>query len=187
MFSTKSQAAAIASAVILSIGGGAYATAAATTTSGTAASAPSNPHEKPLTGETHRHGPGGHRGDPDGRGMDTAALATTLGVTETKLEAALEATRPARDDRDGKRTEHAAAIAKALGESTAAVQAVMDANRPDRGTGHEALITALAKKGAGDAAHDARHDAMAAALAKDLGIDAAKVEAALEANRPQRP
>ena len=72
------------------------------------------------------HGPGGRGGGH----LDTAALAKSLGVTEAKLQAALDATRPAKGDRGDKRGEMAAAIAKALGESTADVQAVLDANRP---------------------------------------------------------
>ena len=36
------------------------------------------------------------------------------------------------------------------------------------------------------AAHDSRHAAMARALAEELGLDADKVAAALEANRPQK-
>lgn len=154
-------------------------------------------------------GPGdrGH-GGPGGRHLDTAALAKTLGVTEAKLQAALDATRPAKDDKMGDR---AAAIAKALGQSQADVQAVLDANRPTPPTAgstpqqqpakpdESALAKALATKfgitqdkaqAALDAAHgdrDQHETELAAALAKELGLDTAKVTAALEAQRPSRP
>ncbi len=145
-------------------------------------------------------GPGGHRGPGGfGPGFDTAALAKTLGVTETQLQSALEATRGSKQDRKGDR---AAAIAKALGAPTSDVQAVLDAQRGgDRGPrgprgDRSALVTALAEKtgksepavtAALEALHEDRHDAEATALAKQLGIDASKVKTALEAARPQRP
>jgi hypothetical protein len=149
-------------------------------------------------------GPAGGRGGhgPGDRGhLDTAALAKALGVTEAKLQAALDAARPAKADR---LSEHAAAIAKALGESQADVQAVLEAQRHASGTAPQrharpdesALAKALAARfgvsqakaqAALDAAHgdrDDRADAFAAALAKELGLDAAKVKAALDAQRP---
>src|SRR4051794_20963288 len=67
-------------------------------------------------------GRGGHGHGGRGGHLDTAALAKALGVGEAKLQAALDATRPAKGDRVN---EHAAAIAKALGESQADVQAVL--------------------------------------------------------------
>ena len=157
-------------------------------------------------------GPGGHgHGGPGGGHFDTAALAKTLGVTEDKLQAALDNVRPAKGDRDGKRTEWTAAIAKALGQSNADVQAVLDANRPtppaagstpqQRPTKPDdsALVKALAAKfgiaqdkaqAALDAAHGDKGDRdneLAAALAKELGLDAAKVKSALEAQHPDHP
>lgn len=156
-------------------------------------------------------GPGGRgHGGPSGR-LDTAALAKSLGVTEDKLQAALDKVRPAKGDRDDRRTERTAAIAKALGQSTADVQAVLDANRPDPPAAgstpqqrpakpdDSALAKALAARfgisqdkaqAALDAAHgdkDNRGDELAAALAKELGLDATKVKSALEAQRPDRP
>jgi hypothetical protein len=155
-------------------------------------------------------GRGGH-GGPGGPKMDTAALATALGVTEAKLNAALDATRPAKGGKDAKHAERAAAIAKVLGASQADVQAVLDANRPARPTpgstpparpaqpDDSKLVAALADKfGVSEAKAQAALDAghlergeheseMAAALAKELGLDAAKVKAALEAQRPQAP
>jgi hypothetical protein len=153
-------------------------------------------------------GRGGGRGGPGGHGghFDTAALATSLGVTEAQLQAALDKVRPAQGDKGDKLTAQAAAIAKALGASTADVQAVLEANRPDRSKGtpgerpdRSALAKALATKlgvteakaqAALDAAHGDRDDRaaeLASALAKELGLDAAKVTSALEAQRPTRP
>jgi hypothetical protein len=151
----------------------------------------------------------GH-GGPGGGHIDTAALAKTLGVTDAKLQAALDATRPVGADgsRDDKRTGWTAAIAKALGQSTADVQAVLDANRPTPPTAgstpqqrpakpdDSALAEALAAKfgipqdkaqAALGAARNTKDDEMAATLAKALGLDTAKVEAALEAQRPDHP
>jgi hypothetical protein len=145
-----------------------------------------------------RGGPGGH--GHGGRGhVDAAALAKALGVTEAKLTAALDATRPTVKDKgdDGR----AAAIAKALGQSESDVQAVLDANRPDRGAGkdggdRDALAKALAAKfgiaqskaqSALDAIRDDRETAFATALAKELGLDAAKVKTALDAQHPNHP
>ncbi len=159
-------------------------------------------------------GPGGRgHGGPGGGGhFDTAALAKTLGVTEDKLQAALDKTRPADGNRDDKRTEWTAALAKALGQSTADVQAVLDANRPTPPPAagstpqqrpakpdDSALAKALAAKfgisqdkaqAALDTAHGNkgdRDDEMATALAKELGLDATKVKSALEAQRPSHP
>ena len=157
-------------------------------------------------------GPGGRGHDgPGGGHLDTAALAKTLGVTEDKLRAALDNVRPAKGDRDNKRTEWTAAIAKALGQSTAEVQAVLDANRPAPPTAgttpqqrpakpdESALAKALAAKfgvsqdkaqAALDAAHGDkgdRGDELAGALAKELGLDTAKVTSALAAQRPSHP
>jgi hypothetical protein len=160
-------------------------------------------------------GPGGRgHGGPGGTHIDTAALAKTLGVTEAKLQAALDATRPtdANGNRDDKQTEWTAAIAKALGQSTADVQAVLDANRPappaagsttpqqrPAKSDDSALAKALAAKfgisqdkaqAALDAAHGDqgdRGDELAAALAKELGLDTAKVTSAVEAQQPARP
>jgi hypothetical protein len=154
--------------------------------------------------DTGRGGGGGDGHGHGGRGgghVDTAALATTLGVTEAKLTAALDKVRPSKGD---ERTEDTAAIAKALGQSPADVQAVLDANRPDRSAGRgkpdeTALAKALATKfgiaqdkaqAALDAAHGdrgQRDTALATALAKELGLDAAKVQSALEAQHPGHP
>lgn len=148
-----------------------------------------------VTG-THADGRGGDHGGHGGgfgRGVDTAALAKTLGVTEAKLQTALQATRGTKDATKGDR---AAAIAKALDATTADVQAVLDAQGgggPGGRGDQSALVTALAKKTgkteaevtkALEAQHTAREDAEATALAKALGIDAAKVKSALAAAKP---
>ncbi|MEV4422714.1 hypothetical protein AB0L40_22470 [Patulibacter sp. NPDC049589] len=154
-----------------------------------------------VTG-THAGGLGGHGGHGGGkggfgRGVDTAALAKTLGVTEAKLQAALEATHGTKDATKGDR---AATIAKALDASTTDVQAVLDAQNGGGGRGghggggdNSALVTALAKKTGKSEAdvtkalaaiQTARKDAEATALAKELGIDAAKVKTALAAAKP---
>jgi hypothetical protein len=160
---------------------------------------------RPAGGRGHG-GPGG----PGGGHVDTTALATSLGVTEAELQAALDKVRPANGDRDDQRTARTAAIAKALGQSTADVQAVLDANRPDPPAAgsmtqrpakpdESALAKALAAKfgisqdkaqAALDAAHGDkgdRGDELAAALAKEFGLDATKVKSALEAQRPVHP
>ena len=58
------------------------------TPSGTATAAPSAAGSRAGRGPGGRGGPGGHRGGPGG--MDAAALATKLGLTEAKVSAALE-------------------------------------------------------------------------------------------------
>jgi hypothetical protein len=149
---------------------------------------------------------GGGRGGHGGHGrVDTAALAKALGVTEARLQAALDKVKPAQGDRAAHQAAETAALAKALGQSAADVQAVLDANRPDRsaaGQGRHddsALAKALAAKfgvtqDKAQAALDAarpdqgeRGTELAAALAKELGLDAAKVKAALDAQHPERP
>ena len=76
--------------------------------------------------------PGGPRG-----GMDLSALAGQLGVSTAKLQAALEAARPAGDPRSHAPGEDpmAAALAEQLGLSTAKVRAALDAVRPAHGPG----------------------------------------------------
>lgn len=160
------------------------------------------------------------RGGPGGRGghgpMDLSAVATKLGVTEAKLQSAVDAARGTTGGKDkGARGDLAADLAKALGASTAKVQSILDANRPqpgraDRGArgpgggplGDSTLISALAKglsqseadvKAAltklqqqHEADHTARETAFFAAVAKDLGKSAADVKAAFDAARPTR-
>jgi hypothetical protein len=86
-------------------------------------------------------GPGGRgHGGPGGGGrFDTAALAKSLGVTEAKLQAALDKVRPAKGDRDdkgdpGDKGDRAAAmataLAKELGLDAAKVKSALDAQHP---------------------------------------------------------
>lgn len=159
-------------------------------------------------------GPGG-RGHRGGGRIDTAAIAKSLGVTEDQLDKALDAARDANapKDRADRGAERAAALATALGVETSAVQKILDASRPERGARGDrgpgarpddtALVSALAKglsKSEADvkaaltkvqeahrAEHEAREDALYAAVAKSLNTDAAAVEKAFEAARPQRP
>jgi phenylpyruvate tautomerase PptA (4-oxalocrotonate tautomerase family) len=141
----------------------------------------------------------GHGGP--GRGLDTAALAKTLGVAEDKLQAAIDQVRPAA--KADRKDELVAAIAKALGASRADVQAVFDdvaksgaAGRGfgPRGGGSDLIAALAAKTGKSEddvreALRSARPDKadrfaeLAAALAKELGLDANKVQSALEAAR----
>lgn len=144
---------------------------------------------------------------------DLTALADRLGVSTARLQAAMEATRPARPSggrREGRRgSDMAAALASALGVQTAQVKAILDDNRPTshprRGTRPDrtALVPALvsglntseadvrAALATVDAAHRAEHEARdarrAAALARELGLSTETVAAALEATRPARP
>ena len=133
-------------------------------------------------------------------GPDVSALATKLGVSTERLQAALEKTRPARSQDDDRRgADKAAALAKELGVSTARAEAAMrtafeaGSGRPDQAAFAKSLAGSLnideAKVRAAlekaRAAHEAEHAAerkqMAAALAKELNIPAAKVETALAA------
>ncbi|TCI98960.1 hypothetical protein [Aeromicrobium sp. IC_218] len=93
-------------------------------------------------------GPGGHGGP--GRGLDTAALAKALGVSEDALSTAWEAVRedtkpdgergsePSDDEREARQQELAAALAKELdlteAKVTAALESVREAAAADRRT-----------------------------------------------------
>ncbi|MES1193135.1 MAG: hypothetical protein ABUM26_02345 [Solirubrobacterales bacterium] len=75
-------------------------------------------------------GPGGRgHGGPGGARIDTAALAKSLGVTDAKLQAALDA---AHGDKGDRGDELAAALAKELGLDATKVKAALEAQRPDR-------------------------------------------------------
>ena len=143
-------------------------------------------------------------GDRGHRGPDVSALATKLGVSTERLQAALEKTRPARPENGDRRGDKAAALAKELGVSTARVEQAMrtafeaGSGRPDQAAFVKSLAsslkldeakarTALEKaRAAHEAAHAAQRKQMSAALAKELGISADKVEAAFASlPRPQ--
>jgi UDP-N-acetylmuramyl pentapeptide synthase len=62
------------------------------------------------------------------------ALASKLGVSTAKLQAAMQATRPTSGSgAQGASADRATALAKQLGLSTAKVQAALDAVRPSGG------------------------------------------------------
>jgi hypothetical protein len=86
---------------------------------------------------TQRAGaPGGPQGAPGG-GMQLTALAEELGVSEAKLEAAMEAVRSSLDPgsapQPGDEDPMAAALAKELGLSTDKVSAALESLRPQGG------------------------------------------------------
>ncbi|SDP74648.1 hypothetical protein SAMN04489867_3726 [Pedococcus dokdonensis] len=95
-------------------------------------------------------GPGGRHGGPGG--LDAAALAKQLGLTEAKVTAALEKVRatdqpptppaegtrptpPTEAQRQAREKAHVAALAKALGVGEAKVQAALDGVRAQREAG----------------------------------------------------
>ena len=139
-------------AVAAGVGASQAFASAAPTPSATSGTAPAAPR---MDGDRDGHGPGGHRGE---RGMDTAALAKALGVSESKLQAALESaraatrpatpptpgTRPSEADRAAREKAMAAALAKALGVSEAKVQSALDSVRAQRQAEHRSeLVTRL--------------------------------------------
>lgn len=134
-------------------GGSAVAGTATTTAAQTTAAATQPIHAG--------RGPGGG----PGRAAFLADAAKRLGVTEAKLEAALEDLRPERKDRDG----HAADLARILELDEAKVRAALEKVRPERGP-----------RGHGP-------DGLIAELAQDLKLDEAKVRAAVEKVKPERP
>lgn len=117
-----------------------------------------------------RGGPGGGHGR-----FDLSAVATKLGVSEEKLQSAVDAARPddARRDRGADR---AADLAKALGVETAKVQSILDANRPSTGSGDRGPRGGGPGGPGGPGADDT---ALVSALAKGLGKSEADVKAAL--------
>ena len=137
--------------------------------------------------------------DRGGRGPDLSALATRLGVSTERLQAALEKVRPAQSQDGDRRSDKTAALAKELGVSTARVEAAMrTAFEAGAGRHNEAAFakslasslkideakvrSALTKaRAAHEAEHAAERKAMAAELAKELNIPAARVETALAA------
>ncbi len=131
-----------------------------------------------------------HRGGGPMSSATLAKIAAQLGVTTTRLEAAMTATRPAKPA-DANRparpagarpigpppagarpsnTKLIAALASGLGIDEATVKAALD------------KIEAAHK-----AEHSTREAAMYAALAKELGLSTDAVQAAFEANRPAKP
>jgi hypothetical protein len=155
---------ALATSVAL-VGGAGFGVAQAASGTSTAASATTA-----KQGKGRGHGPR----------LDTAALATALGVTEARLATALDAVKPAAGDKKDGRDGLAAHVAKALGVDTAKVQEILDANRP-------AEPAAGAKRDKpGDGARPPKggkpgrpdQTALVAALAKGLGLEESAVTAA---------
>jgi hypothetical protein len=94
----------------------------------------------PAGGASGQGGPGPRAPGGPGAGgfMDVFALAKELGVSTTKLEAAMKAARPAGDPGAGGPRgdgDMAAALAKALGLSEARVSAALEAVRAQRPDG----------------------------------------------------
>ncbi|KRF22213.1 hypothetical protein [Phycicoccus sp. Soil802] len=118
------------------------------TPSGTSTSAPSQ-------ASPGRGGPGGggHHGGPGG--LDAAALATKLGLTEAKVTAALEKLRAAQQpssppaqgsqatdaERQAREKARVTALAKELGVSQVKVQAALDAIKADREASRRTELT----------------------------------------------
>jgi hypothetical protein len=119
------------------------------------------------------------------RGMNAAqlsALAGKLGVTTSRLKAALEAIRPAKPAQRPQGGPGGARPAKP--DHTALIAALASGLNLD-----EATVKAAFDKleAAHQAEHKARDTAFAAELAKELGLKTADVQAALDATWPARP
>lgn len=164
--SVKIAGAAGVAAIAAGIGASqALADTATPTPSGTTSSAPA---QGEAPGPVGRGGPGG--GGPGGGGpgrghgpggADAAALAKELGVTEAKVQAALEAVReaakpddpatppaegtkpspPTEAERAAREKARATALAKELGVSEAKVQAAFDALEADRKAARETALS----------------------------------------------
>jgi len=73
---------------------------------------------------------------PGPGGFDLGALATKLGVTESKLRTAMQKARPSGTPGSGSATDPTATLAKELGLSTAKVRAALQALAPAGGAGN---------------------------------------------------
>jgi hypothetical protein len=116
-------------------------------------------------------GPGGPQGAPGGRNL--SALADELGVSEDKLEAAMESVRSSMDRGSAPQQNGedpiAAALAKELGLSTDKVSAALESVRPRGGPGRTPPADGTAPDGAappdGSTAPDAGDSTTATAAA----------------------
>ena len=148
--SLKIAAAGGVAAVAVGLGANAAMADSTPTPSGTAtSSAPSS--EAPGRGGPG--GPGGHHGGPGG--LDAAALAKQLGLTEAKVAAALEKVRAAQEpsappaqgakptdaERQAREKARVTALATELGVSEAKVQAALEAIRADREASRKAELS----------------------------------------------
>ena len=144
---SKTTTAAVAGALALgTIGIGITAANAQTddtTTAPTTATSTASPGRMGM-GAREGVGPGGHHGMRGGqpgamRGIDTAALAEKLGVSEADLTAALETVHeaqhtgpPSDEERANRQAEMVAALAEELGIDEAKVTAALDEVRAER-------------------------------------------------------
>ncbi|MEO5982230.1 MAG: hypothetical protein ABIQ13_07945 [Pedococcus sp.] len=162
---TSVKIAGAAGVAALAAGIGASQALADTTTptpSGTTRSAPVQDDASGPAGGGGRGGPGHGHGHGHGRGgADAAALAKELGVTQAKVQAALDtvreatksdrtATRPAEGakptpptaaERSVREKARAASLAKELGLSESKVQAAFDALEADRGAARKTELS----------------------------------------------
>ncbi|MEP6856563.1 MAG: hypothetical protein ABJA33_13890, partial [Pedococcus sp.] len=162
---TSVKIAGAAGVAALAAGIGASQALADTTTptpSGTTRSAPVQDDASGPAGGGGRGGPGHGHGHGHGRGRaDAAALAKELGVTQAKVQAALDtvreatksdrtATRPAEGakptpptaaERSVREKARAASLAKELGLSESKVQAAFDALEADRGAARKTELS----------------------------------------------
>jgi hypothetical protein len=69
-----------------------------------------------------------------GGAPNLSTLATKLGVSTSKLQAAMDAVRPQQGSTPSSPDDMASVLAKKLGLSTAKVRAALDATRPQGGT-----------------------------------------------------
>lgn len=138
--------AAVGGVVALATGIGASQALAAGSTPSPSATSSASPSTAPeqsggsATTDQDGRGPGGPGRGGHGRGMDAAALASALGLSESKVQTALDSvreqlkpssppaqgTKPTEADRAAHEKAEVAALAKALGVSEAKVQAALD-------------------------------------------------------------
>jgi biotin operon repressor len=121
---------------------------------------------------------------PPDRGDKLSGLADALGVSQSKLEAALQKLRPERGERHERRGDFAKALAAKLGVSAAEVRKAFAAHWRGPHSGADiakALGVSEAKlKQAFEALKGRREDDIAAKLAKELGLSTSKVQAAFD-------
>ena len=151
--SLKIAAAGGVAAVAAGIGASAAMADSTPTSTGTATSSAPSTETPGRGGPGGPGGPGGHHGGPGG--LDAAALATKLGLTEAKVTAALEKVRaaqkpsappaqgatPTDTERQAREKARVTALAKELGVSEAKVQAALDAIRADREADRKAELS----------------------------------------------
>jgi len=152
--------AAVGGVVALATGIGASQALAAGSTPSPSATSSTSPQQSGESGTTDQDcrgpgGPGGPGRGGHGHGMDAAALASALGLSEDKVQTALdtvreqlkptsppaEGSKPSEADRAAKEKERVAALAKALGVSEAKVQAALDKVEAAEKTEHRTQLS----------------------------------------------